>query len=97
MDKPILSKQAFWDVDMDSIDYQKNARFVISKVFDRGSLDDVISILNFYQDEIIKSSLLNVRYLSNSAMSFACALFNLNLEDFRSYQFKQLHPDVWPF
>ncbi|HEX8021848.1 DUF6922 domain-containing protein, partial [Mucilaginibacter sp.] len=64
MEKPTLSKQAFWDVDMDSIDYQKNARFVISKVFDRGSLDDVISILNFYQDEIIKSSLLNVRYLS---------------------------------
>ena len=48
MDKPVLSKQAFWDVDMDKIDYEKNAGHVIQKVFDRGTLNDILAILNFY-------------------------------------------------
>jgi len=97
MDKPVLSKQAFWDVDMDKIDYEKNAAHVIDKVFDRGTLNDIISVLNFYGDDKIKDALLNRRYLMNRTMSFACTLFDLKLEDFRSYQFKQLNPHVWPF
>jgi hypothetical protein len=97
MDKPVLSKQAFWDVDMDTIDYEKNAGHVIQKVFDRGTIDDIISILNFYSDKKIKDALLNARYLMNSTMSFACALFGLKLEDFRCYKLKQLNPSAWPF
>jgi hypothetical protein len=97
MDKPVLSKQAFWDVDMDKINYEKKAVFVIKKVFDRGTLDDIISILNFYSEDKIKDALLNARYLMNSTMSFACVLFGLKIEDFRCYQFKQLNPNVWPF
>ena len=97
MNKPVLSKKAFWDVDMAVIDYEKNASYVICKVFDRGDLDDILSILNFYEQEKIESSLLNIRYLSNCAMSFACVLFNLKLEDFRSYRFKQENPNIWPF
>ena len=97
MDKPVLSKQAFWDVDMNKIDYEKNAAHVITKVFDRGAIDDIIAILNFYPEERIKDALLNVRYLSNNAMSFACVLFDLKLADFRCYKLKQLDPHAWPF
>jgi hypothetical protein len=97
MNKPVLSKQAFWDVDMEKIDYEKNAVHVITKVFDRGTLDDIISTLNFYGDEKIKSALLNARYLMNNSMSFASVLFNLKLEDFRCYRHKQSDPTAWPF
>ncbi|GAA3966582.1 DUF6922 domain-containing protein [Mucilaginibacter dorajii] len=51
MNKPVLSKNAFWDVDMAIIDYAKNASYVIYKVFDRGNLDDILSILNFYEQK----------------------------------------------
>ena len=47
-DKPILSKQAFWDVDMDKIDYKKNAAHVVEKVLERGKEADFDSLLNFY-------------------------------------------------
>ena len=53
MIKPILSKQAFWDVDMDKIDYEKNARYVIEKVVRHGSSDDFIVMRKFYGDEKI--------------------------------------------
>jgi hypothetical protein len=39
-DKPVLSKQAFWDVDMATIDYEKNARYVVEKVIERGKEAD---------------------------------------------------------
>jgi|SRR5476651_994021 len=97
MDKPVLSKQAFWDVDMDKIDYEKNAKFVIVKVFDRGSFDDIIALLNFYPQDKIISALLTTRYLANNTMAFACAIFGLKLQDFRCYIFKQLNPNVWPY
>jgi len=32
IDKLNLSPTAFWDVDMQSLDYEKNARFIIEKV-----------------------------------------------------------------
>ena len=48
MDKPVLSKQAFWDVDMDKIDYKKNAVHVVEKVIERGKADDFDNILKFY-------------------------------------------------
>ena len=97
MDKPVLSKQAFWDVDMDKIDYNKNAAHVITKVFERGSIDDLISALNFYDEDIIKQALVSTRYLSNPVIAFTCVLFGLKKEDFRCYKFKQLNPTVWPF
>ena len=97
MDKPVLSKQAFWDVDMEKIDYKKNAAHVIKKVFDRGNIDDIISVLNFYPEVKIKDTLLNARYLMNSTMAFACALFDLKLENFRCYNIKQSDPSAWPF
>ena len=97
MDKPILSKQAFWDVDMEKIDYQKNARHVIEKVFERGTLDDIIAVLNFYKEEKVRNVLLNARYLMNNTISFASALFGLKLDDFRCYKLKQSDPNAWPF
>ena len=46
-----LSKQAFWDVDMDKLDQGKNANYIITKVFDSGSLQDVMEIIDWYGDD----------------------------------------------
>ena len=48
MEKPVLSKQAFWDVDMDKIDYKKNAVHVVEKVIERGKAEDFDNLLKFY-------------------------------------------------
>ncbi len=56
MDKPILSKQAFWDVDMDKINYEKNAAHVVEKVIERGKAEDFDNLLKFYGFEKVKIS-----------------------------------------
>ena len=97
MDKPILSKQAFWDVDMDSIDYEKNARYVIEKVIDRGSFEDFIALKKFYGDNRIKKEIVNAKWIGDKEMYFCCAVFNLEPTDFKCYMKKQLNPQLWVY
>jgi hypothetical protein len=93
--KPELSSQAFWDVDMDSIDYDKNARFVVEKVIDRGNLEDFKSLRQFYGDEKIKKEVINAKWLGDKDIYFCCAIFGLNPDDFKCYTKKQLNPRLW--
>jgi len=97
MDKPILSKQAFWDVDMDKIDYEKNARHVIEKVVDRGSFEDFIQLMNFYGDKKIRKEVVNAKWLGDKEIYFCCAIFNLKPEDFKCFIKKQLNPKLWVY
>jgi hypothetical protein len=96
-DKPILSKQAFWDVDMDKIDYKKHARHVVEKVIDRGTNDDFISILKFYGFKKVKDLALQALWLSDISISFCCNLFDVKPNDFKCYEKKQLNRQHWDF
>jgi hypothetical protein len=95
--KPILSKQAFWDVDMNTIDYEKNARHVVEKVIERGTNDDFLSILNFYGFEKVKQLALQALWLSDISINFCCALFKVKPTDFKCYEKKQLNLQHWNF
>ena len=95
--KPILSKQAFWDVDMDKIDYQKHARHVIEKVIERGTWNDFLAIRHFYGDTIIKSEIINAGWLGDKEIHFCCTIFDLKPNDFKCYTKKQLNPKLWVY
>ena len=82
MNKPILSKQAFWDVDMNSIDYEKNALFVMESVINSGSLEDFRSITRFYGDKKISKTIINTKELGLKEVNFCCHVFKLKLQDF---------------
>ena len=55
MEKPVLSKQAFWDVDMGTIDFEKNAAHVVEKVIERGKSKD-------FDNLDIKNSIIEIDY-----------------------------------
>jgi len=95
--KPNLSRQAFWDVDMEKIDYEKNARFVVEKVIDRGTHKDFLNILNFYGFRKVKELALQANWLSDVSINFCCTLFDVNPNDFKCYEKKQLNRQHWNF
>ena len=97
MNAPKLSKQAFWDTNMASIDYRKNARFVVEKVVERGSHDDFINLLNFYGFEEMKHLVLKANWLSDMSINFCCTLFEVKPTDFKCYEKKQLNQQHWNF
>ncbi len=63
MNKPILSPTAFWDVDMQTLDYEKNARFVIEKVMNYGLWSDMLEIMRFYGRDRVKEEVMQAAYL----------------------------------
>ncbi len=55
--KPVLSRlrpALFWDTDMKNIDWEKQKRAVIHRVFDRGNEQEKNEIARFYGNETVK-------------------------------------------
>ncbi|MDB5150642.1 MAG: hypothetical protein JWQ57_4662 [Mucilaginibacter sp.] len=97
MDKPILSKQAFWDVDMGSIDYQKHAGYVVEKVIERGKEQDFKNLIKFYGFDRVGELALQASWLSDISINFCCTLFKVKPTDFKCYEKKQLNLQHWNF
>ena len=83
MNKPILSKQAFWDVDMEKIDYQKNALDILERVINKGSFEDFKSLCNYYGDNRICETIIHSKCLDDREINFCCVVFNLKPIDFK--------------
>ena len=44
----VLPKYAFWDVNRENLDFSQDKTFIISRLFERGKLDDVLSVIVLY-------------------------------------------------
>ncbi len=97
MNKPNLSPTAFWDVDMPSLDYEKNARFIIEKVMNYGLWADIQEVMRFYGRDRVKQEVIQTAYLKKRTLSFCCAIFDLAPDQFRCYTRQQSHPTPWNY
>lgn len=94
---PNLSPVAFWDVDMQTLDYESNARFVIEKVINDGLWGDIQEVMRYYGYNRVKSEVTQVAYLKKKALSFCCAIFELTPDQFRCYTRQQSNPGPWNY
>ena len=62
----ILRKILFWDTDINKIDWPKQYRAVIERVFERGNDEEKKEILRFYGKEKIKDITGSTRIFNNS-------------------------------
>ena len=95
--KPVFRKELFWDIDYKSIDYDKNARFVIDRVATRGDLDDWNSLKAFYGIDKIKAEIVNIRYLDKVTLSYLSAIFKIKKEKFRCYNTEPSIRALWNY
>ena len=56
----IIRKILFWDTDFDKIDWNKNRKALIKRIFERGNDKEIREIISFYGIETIKKELKNV-------------------------------------
>lgn len=80
-----LPKYAFWDVSPEKLDISRNRDFIISRMFERGKLDDVVSTIAYYGKDEIGRVLQNNKYLNRPGLFLAHTLLGLPLQDFKSY------------
>jgi plasmid maintenance system antidote protein VapI len=64
----IFQKALFWDTNIDKIDWQRQKRAIICRVFERGTETEIREIISFYGEKTIKESLFSMpQYLPSLA------------------------------
>ena len=96
MEKPFeniqLSAKAFWDIDMTKLDYEKQGLYIIRKVFEHGSWNDILEVVVFYGKERTKEVLTTATCLKEATVYFAARFFNTPITNFKCYTSKQYRP-----
>ena len=90
-----LDKRIFWDVDYSKIDWEKNAAFVIVRVFERGDIEDIRTVRRHYGDEKLREVLTDVKWLPLQIIYFASAILDNKLSDYKCYTQAQSNPGHW--
>ena len=84
-----LPNYLFWDIELNSLDFKKNARFIIQRVIQKGSLKDWISIKEFYGIDFIKQEILMIRDLDLKTLQFFSTYFGIDKNNFRCFSIQQ--------
>lgn len=94
---PSLPSWLFWDTDPDTIDWEKNDRYVIERVITRGFLRDWNEIKRYYGINRIKIEIVSMRFLDKLTHNFFSIYFDIPKEKFRCYTMKQYFPGHWDY
>ena len=94
---PKLNKTLFGDVDYESLDCEKHARFIIGGVLMRGNWNDWQELKQFYGLEKIRAEAVQIRYLDKKTLNFCACLFNLKEEDFKCYNVEPSLRQLWNY
>jgi hypothetical protein len=92
-----LPKTLFWDVDVDSLDFEKYANWVIVRVFERGDVEDIRAVRRYYGDEKVREALLHAKYISQNRIHLAAAVIDEPITNFRCYKLQQSNPELFPY
>jgi len=77
--KPTEKQHLFWDTDIDKLDEEKDASFVILRVLNRGRKEDIKWIKQRYGEDKIKEVLRsNLFRLDKKSANLWCEHFNVN-------------------
>lgn len=88
-------RQLFWDIDYMRLDWEKNSRLIIERIFSGGTLDEMKLLKKVYGDEKIIHVLTGLNYLDAKTLNFVAILFKIPKREFRCYTKKQLQPQHW--
>jgi len=92
-----LSKTAFWDVDFNKIDFEKNVVFVLEKVFNYGLWNDYIAVIKHYGKDRIRKEIVHAAYFKKKVLPFLCLIFDLQTSDFKCYTRRQSQKQHWNY
>lgn len=87
----------FWDADINSIDMEKHAAYIVEKVVSMGSWENFKTILSYYSKERVLKVLLSLRYLDAKTLAFCAAYFDTPLNKFRCYNYMQSNQIHWHY
>ena len=89
-----ISKHLFWDVNVQDLDAEKHRRYIIVRVMDRGSREDVRLVWDHYGEETIRTELLNAPACERKTIFYFANQFGVKPEAFRAFR-KKKELGIW--
>ena len=92
-----LSPHIFWDVDVQSVDLEKNGVFVLQRVLQYGILKDWLLLKSVMGAENIKALAVQLPTLDDVSISFLSNLYKIDKSEFKCYKNKQSNQNYWSY
>ncbi len=92
-----LSPNIFWDVDPNSIDYDKDRLYIMDRVLNYGLWNDFTALVKYYGKDCLKSEIVRSPYLKKDVLNFLCFFLDLQPTDFKCYTRRQSQPQPWTY
>ena len=92
-----LSESLFWDIDVHQIDEQKNKKIIIERVFTRGDIPDIRTIIQLYGLDTIKQEIVKAGFLDKKTLKWASDFLDIPVTKFKCYIKKQSKPVHWNY
>jgi hypothetical protein len=83
--RPQLSHFGFWDIDPGKLDFDRYREFAITRVMERGTLEDIDEIIRYYGKQAVINTLLSSDRLMPRAIVAAKNKFHLQDNDFSCF------------
>ena len=90
-----FSPNLFWDADSAELDLVKHKKYVVQRVLERGTMEDIRQMFTMYGFEDVVSTSKMLRSLEPKALSFIACLADEPRENFRCYTNKQSLKAPW--
>ena len=83
MGRDDFSENLFWDADPGDLDLERNRRYVVQGVLERGTVADIGRIIHAYGMSDVVATAKSLRALEPKALSFIACVANEPKENFR--------------
>ena len=94
MQIPVTST-LFWDCDMNDLDVQKHARFIIERILSRGEVNDFSWAKKTYGDKKLKEVVVQNRTLDKRSQNFWCSYFHIQPTVCTQNPLNKEHEQLW--
>jgi len=92
-----LTPHIFWDVDIKTIDLEKNGVFVLQRILQYGLLKDWLLIKSVLGSDKLKSIAVKIPSLDDVSISFLSNLLHIEKSEFKCYKNMQSNQNYWSY
>lgn len=90
-----FSKNLFWDIDLNTLDMEKNSPYVIQRTLEYGLDNDWDLLRSYYGMDRILSEAKKFRTLDPKALAYLSVITHTPKTEFRCYNIRQLNQQHW--
>jgi len=81
-----LSEHLFWDCNIERLDPYIDKKLILERVFSRGTENDEREAFNYYGKNVIKNTVLDIKYFDKKTLNYLSIVLNVPKEEFRCYK-----------